>query len=117
MLEYAPRNPHPEWSHLKDAADQDITGVLLQVLRERIACRYRELRAAEIVISEVAAEFEIDDPLVPPVRRTLETAKEDIEDVRSGLRHYLGDIDLAEPDESDVASIRKIMERAEKLYS
>ena len=87
-----------------------ITGALLETLRHGIVRRHSELRAAEIVIAEVGEKFGIDDPLVPVNRRTLDMAKETLEDVRTGLQRYAGEIELPEPDEDDIAMMRKLLD-------
>ncbi len=87
-----------------------ISGALLETLRNGVVRRHSELRAAEIVIGEVAEKFGIDDPLVPINRRTLDTAKEKLEDVRQGLQRYAGEIELPEADEDNVDMMRKLLE-------
>ncbi len=87
-----------------------LSGALLETLRNGIARRHSELRAAEIVIGEVAEKFGIDDPLVSINRRTLDTAKEKLEEVRQGLQRYAGEIELPEADEDDVDMMRKLLE-------
>ena len=87
-----------------------LSGALLETLRNGIVRRHCELRAAEIVIGEVGEKFGIDDPLVPLNRRTLDTAKEKLEDIRKGLERYTGEIELREADEEDVGMMRKLLE-------
>jgi len=94
-----------------DAQEPDlISGALLETLRNGIVRRHSELRAAEIVIAEVGEKFGIDDPLVPVNRRTLDSAKETLENVRTGFQHYAGEIELPEADEEDVDMMRKLLE-------
>jgi hypothetical protein len=44
-----------------------------------------------------------------------DAAKETLESVRKGLERYTGEIELPEPDDDDIAMIRKIIDRAREL--
>ena len=61
-----------------------------------------------MVLEEVAAEFNGEDPLLPPVREVLDKTREDL----VGLHHPLLDfvdveVELAEPDEERVEFLRQ----------
>lgn len=94
----------------------DVVDGLLAALLGGVQLRHRELRAAEIIIEEVAAEFAGEDPLTPAVKATLDRTRESLEEARAGLASYVGDPELPEPDEEDLRYLRKWLTRTEKTY-
>lgn len=90
---------------------------LLAMLLEGVQALNCELRAAELVLEEVAAEFDGEDPLIPSVRRLLDMTRQALEEVRARVEDYVGDFELPEPAENDLERVRDILGRAERLYS
>ena len=68
---------------------------------------WQELRAAEVLLEEVAQEFDGEDPLLPPVREVLDKTRQDL----AGLHPLLDFVDveakLPEPDEERVEQLRQ----------
>ena len=102
--------PRPDLPFAEAKEPDPISEALLETLRKGIVRCHSELRAAEIVIGEVAEKFRVDDPFFPVNRRTPDLAKETLEDVREGLQRYTGEIELPESDEDDVAMMRKLLD-------
>ena len=80
---------------------------LRQSLREGVPWCWQELRAVEMVLDEVAQEFDGEDPLLPPVREVLDKTRQDLVDLHSSLPHVDAEVDLPEPDEERVAFLRQ----------
>jgi hypothetical protein len=86
----------------------EATAALREQLREGVPWCWREVRAVETVLHEVAAEFDGEDPLLPTVREILDKTREDL----AGLQHPLLDFvdaeaELPEPDEERVEFLRQ----------
>ncbi len=73
--------------------------------------RWRELRAAEVVASEVAAELDGEDPLDPEVRGLLDACRADLLDLKDHIAPYTGPLQLEEPDAELVDRLREIVGR------
>lgn len=128
MLEAAPRgfmldSPAARAARISEGAKKvptggdDVADSLLASLLEGVQLRHRELRAAEIVIQEMAAEFDGLDPLTQMTRHILETTRRSLEEARSGLEGYIGEFEMPEPGENDLERVRTILGRAEKVYT
>ena len=65
------------------------------------------IAGGEMVLGEVAEEFDGEDPLVPAVRRILDKTRQDL----VGLQPLLGfldvEVELPEPDEERVEFLRQ----------
>jgi len=61
-----------------------------------------------MVFEEAAAEFDGEDPVLPVVRRILEETRTEIEDLVEKVQGRVGAFDLSEPDEEELATLRKI---------
>jgi hypothetical protein len=86
---------------------EEAMAALREQLREGVPWCWREVRAVETVLEEVAEEFG-EDPLLPPVREVLDKTREDL----VGLQHPLLDAvdveaELPEPDEERVEVLRQ----------
>jgi hypothetical protein len=85
---------------------------LRQRLREDTPWCWRELRAVETVVEEVAQEFNGEDPLLPPVRNVLDKAHQELADLPELLVAVGVEVELSEPDEERVADLRERLLRA-----
>ena len=72
--------------------------------------RWKELRAIEVVLDELAREFDGEDPLRPVHRRDLEDARQTLMDLKTYLREYDETFELNEPDSDEVQVTRKLLE-------
>ncbi len=68
---------------------------------------WRELRAAEIVVAEVAEEFDGEDPLDPEVRLMLDGCHAELLDVREQIERYTGALAQEEPEEELLVRLRE----------
>jgi hypothetical protein len=80
---------------------------LRQSLREGVPWCWQELRAVEAVLDEVAAEFDGEAPLLPPVRELLDKTHQDLVELHSSLPHVDAEVDLPELDEERVEWLRQ----------
>ena len=76
-------------------------------LREGVPWCWHEVRAVEMVLEEVAQEFDGEDPLVPAVRRILDKTRQDLVDLQPLLGFLDVEVDLPEPDEERVTFLRE----------
>jgi hypothetical protein len=83
--------------------------VLVASVREAVELRWRELRAVEIVLEEVAKEFDGEDPATPRLRRQIEEAKKKVKDIREGVGLFGQQPDLPEPDEELLEQVRQVL--------
>jgi hypothetical protein len=95
----------------------DIIDGLLAALLAGVEDRHRDLRAVELAVEDVAREFDVDDPLPPPIRSLLETSTASLDEACRGLEHYIGKTRLPEPDDSDVEEVRRLLRHAEEAHS
>jgi hypothetical protein len=80
---------------------------LREQLREGVPWCWREVRAVEMVLDEVAAEFDGEDPLLPPVREVLDKTRQDLRELHVLLDFVDAEAELPEPDEERVAELRE----------
>jgi hypothetical protein len=84
-------------------------------IRSGIELRWRQLRAIELVLDEVAAEFDGEDVLRPEHRATLNTAKAGVEAINLFLAtHHKAAVELVEPEEQLLDETRALIEKAAK---
>jgi hypothetical protein len=98
------RNPQSDKPSLVDA--------LLETVPSEVRNRWSELRAIDIVVAEVAEEFEGEDPLDETSRRMLDQAGDDLRVVAEGLAEFGMKVEPGEPAEEDVALVRGLLRRA-----
>jgi hypothetical protein len=79
---------------------------LRESLREGVPWCWQELRAAEMVLAEVAEELG-EDPLLPPVREVLDKTHQDLVDLHPLLGMADVEVDLPELDEERVEFLRQ----------
>jgi hypothetical protein len=84
-------------------------------LRQSIPLRWHELRAVELVIDLVAAEFDGEDPLKPVYRADINLAKAILERLARYLECYGKACEFTEPPEEDVEGTRALLENGRHL--
>jgi len=80
---------------------------LREQLREGVPWCWQEVRAVETVLEEVAAEFDGEDPLLPPVRGVLDKTRQDLAELHVLLDFVDVKAELPEPDEERVEFLRQ----------
>lgn len=80
-------------------------------LRDTLLQHWREVRAIEIVVEEVRAELDGEDPLHPDVRRQLDATKAMLREVSADFAPYVHSLKLSEPSDEDVALVRELIEK------
>ncbi len=101
----------PDQAHLRDNPTPDrIAAILAHRIKDGISSCWRQLQAIEAVVSEIAAKFDGEDPLVPAQRQAFSGAIEALIELRTGATKFVGDFDLGEPDEELIAQIRDSLE-------
>ena len=85
----------------------EATAALAESLREGVPWCWQELRAAEMVLAEVAQEFDGEDPLVPAVRRILDKTRQDLVELKPLLEFVDAEAELPDPDEERVTFLRE----------
>ena len=84
----------------------------MTLLRAEIKCRWQETRAVEIVMAEVAEEFDGEDPMLPWLRSAFEQAKTELTDITETLVICLGiETEMPEPTEDDLDQVRRVVHR------
>jgi hypothetical protein len=88
-----------------------------EIVQEKVASfqegvleTWRQLRAAELLIDEIAEEFG-EDPCVPDVRHVLDLGKEWVLELHKAAQRYAGEFELAEPGDEQVEEVRTLTER------
>jgi hypothetical protein len=80
---------------------------LREQLREGVPWCWQEVRAVETVLEEVAAEFDGEDPLLPPVREVLDKTRQDLAELHVLLDFVDAEAELPEPDEERVDFLKE----------
>lgn len=100
----------PRWGQADEvqrmSGDVIATG-LIAGLREIWPQRWQELRAVEIVVDEVAQEFDGEDPLDPEVRILLDKCRADLLDLEGHIEPYTGELKQEDPDEELLVRLRE----------
>jgi hypothetical protein len=91
----------------EEAGVDRIVSGLEDRLREGASAWWQGLVAAEKVVDEVAAEFGGEDPLQPAEREALRDARVRLEELIEELGERLGPLELAEPPDDLLATLRK----------
>jgi hypothetical protein len=91
---------------VEDGADR-IRVALEERLRQGASTCWLGLVSAEKVVDEVAAEFGGEDPLQPTEREALRDARIRLEELIKELGERLGPLELAEPPDDLLATLRK----------
>lgn len=89
-----------------------LADILADRLRDGIDYQWQELRACELVLEEVSAEFDGEDVLRPPVREMLDGIRKELQELHEQVQPHVEPFELREPDEELVETIRELMRRA-----
>ncbi len=89
----------------------ELAQALKETLQEGVLARWRELRAAEVVVEEVAREFDGEDPCVPVLRHEIDRCRSNLEGLHRDLQDYVPPFALEEPGEEQLAAVRELVER------
>ena len=89
----------------------DLVELHKEQMRKGIEEQWRQLQAMQVVVNEVAADFDGEDPSVPDVRHMLDHATERLADLHKDAQTYVEPFELPEPGEETVAEVRKLVER------
>ena len=75
------------------------------------------LRSGECLVAErdVARGWP-EDPLTPDLRNTLDKTWNKLNETRTEVQSYVGELETPDPTEDEVGMVRSILERAEKFY-
>jgi len=85
-------------------------------LRSGVVSQWQMLRAVDIVLDEVATEFEGEDPLRPVMRGIVEATRRKLKDLHEVL-NAAEPLKLEEPDEETLALARTYFENGRRLMS
>lgn len=77
---------------------------------------WQELRSIDIVVNEVAEEFDGEDPLLPTMRRLVEKTRRDLTLLHKAL-DQMEPLELPEPDEDSMELARKYFDNGYSLMS
>jgi hypothetical protein len=89
-----------------------VADVLGTTLREGIQMRWRELLEVELVLEEIAPEFDGEDPARPRERQALAEGKKELKELHQQVQEYVGSFDLPGPDEEEMEQMREAIRRA-----
>jgi hypothetical protein len=81
-------------------------------LREGIQLRWRELRSIELVLEEVAGEFDGEAPTRPWEREALDDGKKRLQELHLAAQTYVGPFKLPGPDKEEMEQVRQAIRRA-----
>ena len=80
-------------------------------LREGIQLRWRELRSTELVLEELAGEFDGEEPTRPWEREALDDGKTRLEELHRVAQAYVGPFKLPGPDDEEMEQVREVIRR------
>jgi hypothetical protein len=78
-------------------------------VRELWPLRWRELRAAEILVDEIAREFDGEDSLPVEVRALLDECRADLCDLQKRIEPYTGALVQEGPDDELLVPLRELL--------
>jgi hypothetical protein len=105
-----PTVPPEEPATFKKGYGDATVHALLFGINQSLQQHWRELRAIEIVVQEVAEEFGGEDPLQPDTREMIDECLRSCTKIRDDVKVYI-EIELAEPRDDDVAQVRLFIEK------
>jgi hypothetical protein len=115
----AAREPLVELPWVEDGNERSWSAVVErsgESARCEVVGLWRQLAALDVVLAEVAAEFDGEDPLRPALRDCIEETRRHLEEVH----HFLAEdktTALPEPDDADVTWVREHFERGVRLVA
>ena len=96
---------------------EDLVSTLSAGIAEGVQARWRDLRAFELLLAEVQAEFAGEDPVKSDRRDLLRQAYGELESACAQLRPFGHGIELPEATEEDVEVVRMLLQKGERLFS
>jgi hypothetical protein len=90
---------------------EEIARILAVRLRSGIVECRRQLRAVELKVDELTAEFDGEDVLKPDIRERLGSSLASLRELRERVQQYTGPFELAEPDDELRAMVGRIADR------
>jgi len=90
---------------------EEIAEAVGTALREGIQLRWRELRSIELVLEEVAGEFDGEAPTRPWEREALDNGKKKLEELHLAAQAYVAPFELPGPDEEEMEQVREVIRR------
>jgi hypothetical protein len=93
------------------ARAEELSERLRGQLAHNIALRWRELRALEAVLDEIAVEVNGEDPLHPEARARLDDTRQRLLALHETVTGYRGTCELREPEPAEVAAVRTLLQR------
>jgi hypothetical protein len=107
-----------DWPHRKtrrpgkaSPKGEEIAEAVGARLRDGIKLRWRELRSIQLVLEEVAGEFDGEAPTRPWEREALDDAKKRLEELHRAVQGQVGPFKLPGPDEREMEQIRECIRR------
>jgi hypothetical protein len=101
--------PHAERDPFKKGYGDEMVRAVLFGIKQGLEQHWCELRSIEIVLAEVAEEFDGEDPLQPDVRALLDGCLASCTTLRDQVADYVA-VELPEPAEKDIALVRRLIE-------
>jgi hypothetical protein len=98
-----PRNASPQAEEIAEAVGTH--------LREGIQLRWQELRSIELVLEEIAGQFDVETPTRSWEREALDDAKKKLEELHLAVQAYVGPFKLPGPDEEEMEQVRELIRR------
>ena len=95
----------------KNPAAETVGDALQDVLCQTAADCWAQIRGGEIVLEEIAAEFDGADPLKPKNRESLEGCKRELFELQEHLAALGVDLALREPTENTLELLREAVQR------
>ena len=90
---------------------EEIAEVVGTRLREGIQLRWQELPSIELVLEEVAEEFDGETPTRPWEREALDEGKKRLEELHFAAQTYVGPFKLPGPDKEEMEQVREVIWR------
>jgi hypothetical protein len=78
-----------------------------------IALHWRELRAGELVLEELAPECDGVVPIHPGIRRAIDELKAKVVELRDAMMAFAPKVELVEPDQDTIRLMRELAHTAE----
>lgn len=88
---------------------EQLCDLLAEKLRAGISLRSQELDALDVVLGEIAEEFDGEDPIKPSVRAIVEETRVELERLRRDAKQYLGGSDTEDRTNEQVAALRRLV--------
>jgi hypothetical protein len=93
-----------------------VTEDMFQRLRVWLVSLWQELSAIDVIVDEVAQEFEGEDPLLPVMRGVMEKARRDLVLLREAFNQHES-VELPEPDDGAMELARTYFDSGYRLMS